>query len=65
MYAFIPSFDGFSSYLDHHRALSSTPWAIQWVLISYLFYTQCQQCTYLSLSIHPTILPNFELSLFL
>ena len=27
------------SNLGHHRALSRAPCAIQWVLISYLFYT--------------------------
>ena len=29
----------FSSHLGHHRAPSRVPWAIQQVLISYLFYT--------------------------
>ena len=31
---------GFPSLLGHHRALSRVSWAIQQVLISYLFYTQ-------------------------
>ena len=44
---------GFPS-LGHHRALSRVPCVKQWVLISYLFYTQ--QCMYVSpnLPIHPT-----------
>ena len=28
----------FTSYLGHHRALSRVPWAIQYALISCLFY---------------------------
>jgi len=32
-------FFGFPSHLDHHRALSRVPCAIQEVLIGYLFYT--------------------------
>ena len=42
-----------SSYLGHHRALSSVPCAAREVLISYLFYTQ--QCINVnpSLSVHP------------
>ena len=31
---------GLPSHLAHHSALSRAPWAIQCVLISYLFYTQ-------------------------
>ena len=42
-----PLFFGFPSHLGHHRALlSGVPCAIQQVLISYLFYTQYQQCVY-------------------
>ena len=33
---------GFPSHLGHHRALSRVPCAIQYVLISYLFYTEYQ-----------------------
>ena len=40
-----PLFLGFPSHLGHHRALSRVPCALQYVLISYLFYTQYQQCT--------------------
>ena len=51
MYTYIPSFLDFFSYLSHHRALDRVPWAIQYVLISYLFYTSvvcmCQSSTYL------------------
>ena len=35
---------GLPSRSDHHSAFSSVPCAIQYVLISYLFYTQYQQC---------------------
>ena len=35
---------GFPSHSGHHRALSRVPCAIQKVLISYLLYTQYQQC---------------------
>ena len=42
-------FFGFPSHLGHHRALSRAPCAIQWVLISYLFYTQ--QCIYVNPSL--------------
>ena len=34
-----PLFFGFPSHLSHHRALSGVTYAIQLVLISYLFYT--------------------------
>ena len=45
----------FPFHLGHHRALSSIPWAIQQVPISYLFYTQYQQCIHVNpnLPIHP------------
>ena len=39
---------GFPSHLGHRRALGRVPCAIQQVLISYLFYTQCQQCIYVN-----------------
>ena len=35
---------GLPSHSGHHSALSRVPCAIQQVLISYLFYTQYQQC---------------------
>ena len=35
---------GIPSHSGHHSALGQVPCAIQSVLISYLFYTQCQQC---------------------
>ena len=45
LYVYIyPLFFGFSSHLGHHSALSRDPCAIQYVLISYLFDTQYQQC---------------------
>ena len=52
-----PLFFVFPSNLGHHRALSRVPHAIQQVLISYLFYTQYQQCIYVNpnLPIHPTL----------
>ena len=43
MYIYLLFF-GFPSHLGHQRELSRVPRAILWVLISYLFYTQCQQC---------------------
>ena len=58
LYIYIhPLFFGFPSHLGHHRALSRVPCAIQQVLISYLFYTQYQQCIYVNpnLPIHPTL----------
>ena len=36
-----PPFFGFLSHLGRHRALSRGSCAVQWVLISCLFYTQC------------------------
>lgn len=33
------------------RALSSVPWAVHWVLISYVFYSECQSCIY----VHPNL----------
>ena len=58
IYIYPPPF-GFPSYSGHHRALSKVPCAIQDVLISYLFYTQYQQCIYANrgLSILPTLFP--------
>ena len=55
-----PLFLDFLLNLGHHRALSRVPCAIQQVLISYLFYTQYQQCVYVNpnLSIHPTRPPS-------
>ena len=43
------------SHLGHLSALSRVPCTIQWVLISYLFYTQYQYCICVnrSLPIHP------------
>ena len=39
LYVYIyPFFFGFSSHLSHHRALIRVPWAIWWILVSYLFY---------------------------
>ena len=35
----ISSFFLFPSHLGHHKALNIVPCAMQWVLISYLFYT--------------------------
>ena len=60
LYVYIyPFFLGFPSHLGHHRVLSRVPCAIQQVLISYLFYTQCQQCIYVNpkLPIHPPPCP--------
>ena len=36
---------GLPSHSGHHSALSRIPCAIQYILISYLFYTQYQQCS--------------------
>ena len=51
MYTYTPSFLDFFSYLSHHRALDRVPRAIQYVLISYLFYTSvvymCQSSTFI------------------
>ena len=58
LYVYIyPLLFGFPSHLGHHRALSRVPCAIQYVLISYLFYTQ--QCIYVSPNIptHRTLFP--------
>ena len=50
-----PLFFGFPSHLGHHSALSRVPWAIQYVLISYLFYTWYKQC----ICVNPN-LPNVK-----
>ena len=43
IYVYIYSlFFGFPSYLSPHRALSRVSWAVQFVLISYLFYSSVQ-----------------------
>ena len=55
-----PLFFRFFCHIDHYRVLSRVPCAIQWVLISYLFYIQ--QCVYVSRS-HP-IYPSSLLILF-
>ena len=47
MFIYIISFYVFLSHLLHHRALSRVPCVIQQVLISYIFYTQYQQCIYI------------------
>ena len=65
-----PLFFGFPFHLGHPRALSRVPCAIQQVLISYLFYTQYQQCVYVDPSLCPFyhIPPSYileELSIFL
>ena len=54
-----PLFFGLPSHLGHHRALSRIPCAIQYILISYLFYTQYQQCICVNpnLPIPPTPTP--------
>ena len=40
MYTFIYLlFFGFPSHLGDHRAPNRVPYAVQWVLISFLFYT--------------------------
>ena len=44
----ISPFFVFPSHLGHHRSLSTVPCAIQQALISYLFYTQYQQCMYVN-----------------
>ena len=57
LYVYIcPLFFGFPSHLGHQRALSRVPCVVQQVLISYLFYTQYQQCIYVNpnLPIHPS-----------
>ena len=41
-YIHIYSLFGFPSHLGHRRALSRAPCAVQQVLISYLFDTQCK-----------------------
>ena len=48
-------------HLGHHRALCRVPCAIQLVLISYLFYTQYQQCIYINPNL--PIYPTYPLSL--
>ena len=60
LYVYIyPLFFGFPSHLGHQRALCRVPCAILQVLVSYLFYTQYQQCIYVNpnLSIHSPHLP--------
>ena len=52
-----PLIFGFPSHLGHHRALSRVPCALQYILISYLLYTQYRYRMYvnLSLPIHLTL----------
>ena len=52
---------GLPSHSDHHSALSRVPCAPQYVLISYIFYTQYQYCIHVkpNLPIPPT--PAFPL----
>ena len=52
-------FWGVSFPFRYHRTLSRVPWAIQKVLIGYLFYIQYQQCIHVNLDfpIHHTLLP--------
>ena len=47
-----PLFFGFLSHLVHHRALGRVPWAILWILISYLFCTWYQYCLYVDPNIY-------------
>ena len=64
-------FFGSPSHLGHHRALRRVSCAIQYVLMSYLFYIQYQQCIYVNpnLPIHllfPLVaIPLFSMSIFL
>ena len=44
-----PLFFEYPSHLGHHRAMNRVFCAIQQVLICYLFYTQYQQCMYISI----------------
>ena len=39
---------GLPSHSGHHSALGRVPYTIQYVLISYPFYTQYQWCIYVS-----------------
>ena len=52
-----PLFFGFPSHLGHHRALSRVPCALQYILISSLFYTQYWYHMYVNpnLPIHLTL----------
>ena len=55
-------FLGFPSHLGHHRTSSRAPCVIQQVVVSYLFYTQYQECIYVNpnLPIPPTLpLPHW------
>ena len=54
-----PLFFGFPSHLGYHRALSRVPCVIQQVLISYLFYTQYQQCIYVNPNLPIPPIPHF------
>ena len=53
------------SHLDHHRALSRVPCAMQQALTSYLLYTQ--KCIYVNtnLPIHPTPLSLLSIHMFI
>ena len=68
LYVYIyPLFFGFPSHSGHHRTLSRVSLDIQQVLISYLFYTQYQQCMYgnPNLLVHPILSLLFLVSLHL
>ena len=60
MYTF---FFRFPSHLDHHRSLNGAPCAKQYILISYLFYTQW--CIYVNpnLPVYSTPTPTLSCSL--
>ena len=71
LYIYIcPLFFGFTSHLGHHKVLSRVPCAIQLVLvlISYLFYTHCQQCICVNPTLpihsHPPLSPLVSIRLF-
>ena len=55
-----PLFWGFPSHLGHYRALSRVSCVTQQLLISSLFYTLYQQCTYVSPNL-PTHLTFYSL----
>ena len=59
IYTYNPHSFGLSSHSGHHSKLSRVPCSIQQVLISYLFYSQSQQCIYAnpSLPIPPSFPP--------